>query len=674
MNAAAIMCKFMSDEFGRYTAVIADQQFLRDDPPPKVYGRHLAGKKNSDVRVIDCANKENKFEVFPATLTQIFPNTEVLMLQNSGLTQLSPESFKFTPLVKIMMFANDNFTIEAGVFRGSVSLEVLKFEEIDFSHTEPDVFNGADDLKILSMKKCKFNESNLSFLEPISSLSELYITQSSLLHPPLKATQNMPLLKILDLSGNKLTYLHNDLVENKHFLDLLDLSENEINEIQRTLLEIWPNNAALNLDGNNCIKQNFGHMGTSELPLFDVVVHFMQCFHQSEDEENKTSESDEEEVISKSQETTIIAKKGSVSDEKSGGSVSDEIISDEKDEISKEFEGVKVDVTNAPSKEEVVFEGTDSPFEFAKKTEQSGSSSEETESESGSDEVETTEATTTTTTVETTTEEAKTKKKKKKKKKNGETTDMPATIESLTTQEFYSIADVPEEPEFIVEAENKTSEEAAVVIEEKATEMIVTEEAVVTEGNATEATVTEEKIIDDEKSTTEEMAKGETVTPSYLHPYEQASCRFFIDADRGYNCVLENVTADLKRINVDHFGTHDNRNVTGLFLRDSTLIKIPHIFFTNFENLLHLSIEETNIKQLDDDTLKEGCGNLETLILKRNKIRVVESESLKTCIALKLLDISDNPIERIEGGIFESNPHLNIKMGSLQITAAHANN
>lgn len=565
------------------------------------------------------------------------------MLQNSGLHEITADSLKFTSRVKIMMFAKDNFIIEPSVFKGCISLEVLKFEEIDFTHTDPNIFEGLDELKILSLKNCKFNSSNFEFLDKVDGLTEFYLTDSKIEVPPLKAIQNMPLLKILDLSGNKLTYLRNDLIVNKHFLELLDLTNNEINEIQRNILEFWPNNAALNLEGNKCIHRNFGHLGTAELPLFDIVVHFMECFHHydEEHENKKSSESNEaspettekssEESTEKSDEKSDENEKqvigiGSVSVEKSSSEEEDE------EPISKEFDDISAETDFKKDKDEESV-GFGSPYEFTNKT---SSSSSEEEDEDVSDESTTTEeattstttpTTTTTTTIEETTTnipdfEMVTKKKKKKSKKKGI---------------------VEKEEESPIEKEEEEEEETTTNLPEETTTSFV-----------------EEK-----------KAEEVTTPPNYLHHYEQASCRMFIDADKGYNCVLENVTPDLRHINVEHLSGHSNENVTGLFLRHSTLIKIPHVFFTTFENLVHLSIEETNLKQLDDDTLKEGCGKLKILNLKKNKIRVVESESLKTCIALEFIDLTSNPVERIEGGIFECNPNLNIQLGPLKITAAH---
>jgi hypothetical protein len=156
---------------------------------------------------------------------------------------------------------------------------------------------------------------------------------------------------------------------------------------------------------------------------------------------------------------------------------------------------------------------------------------------------------------------------------------------------------------------------------------------------------------------------------NFLHPYEQAWCRFFVDAENNYNCVLENVTSEVKRINTDHLSGFDSRKVAGLFLRQSVLVRLPLIFFDTFENLEYLSVENTNIKQLDEDTVKDGCGKLKSISLKNNKIRRLERHALKECENLENIDLTGNPMEYIEGDIFNYNPKLSITMGSLKLVA-----
>lgn len=219
--------------------------------------------------------------------------------------------------------------------------------------------------------------------------------------------------------------------------------------------------------------------------------------------------------------------------------------------------------------------------------------------------------------------------------------------------------------------ENEELEMEEIEVEEKLSPEIV-------EGEKVEETSTKKKKIKvkkGKKTTTEAPAITskfiEIPEPAtnFLHPYEQAWCRFFIDADNNYNCVLENVTSEVKRINADHLSGYDNSKVNGLHLRQSVLVRLPLIFFDTFENLEHLSVENTNIKQLDEDTVKDGCGKLKSISLKNNKIRRLERHALKECENLESIDLTGNPIEYLEGDIFNYNPKLSITMGSLKIVS-----
>lgn len=151
-----------------------------------------------------------------------------------------------------------------------------------------------------------------------------------------------------------------------------------------------------------------------------------------------------------------------------------------------------------------------------------------------------------------------------------------------------------------------------------------------------------------------------------FHDYEQAACRFYIDADKNYNCELNGVTNQLKQINVEHLHNRTNTDVNGVYFRNSKLFQVPKVIIHTFPNLVLLSIEKTNLKVMDDEFLEE-CGTIKKINLRQNKIRRVEKNSLKACSFLEEIDLSQNPIETIEGGIFESNTKVNFVFNDLRI-------
>jgi hypothetical protein len=198
LTEATIKVNFTYDEFNQYTASIAGQEFIADERGTKVFGKHPPGKKSSDVKVIDCADKENHFERYPPMLSSIFGEAEVLLLQNSGLREVTYDSFVHTKKVKIIMFGKDNVEIEPSAFRDCKELEVIKFDDMNLSNINVKAFEGIENLKILSMKNCKISGIESQLLEPLEeNLIELHITENPMKIPPISAIQRMTHLRVL---------------------------------------------------------------------------------------------------------------------------------------------------------------------------------------------------------------------------------------------------------------------------------------------------------------------------------------------------------------------------------------------------------------------------------------------------------------------------------------------
>lgn len=627
-----ITCEF-GHEDDKYTVRIKNQTYKSSERGIKIYGRHLFRHKNHDVVVLDASFSNNLLEIIPSTLLQIFINLTELKLEKCGLKKLIPTSFKYCEKVKIMKFGIDRIEIEAGVFRMCRNLEVLEFNGNQFQRMDPFAFRGLTSLKVLKMHDCNMHTIDQPLLMPLQGLEEIHITKNSISEIPRTALQDMSNLRVMNFSNNELTAFSTAYIKSKNHLEYVDLSENNIETLDRRILEDWPNNAELDLSSNICIDKKFGKLGTNELPMFDVVEQLMDCFEDA----SKSSVNDESSITNDAESTT------------STPSASKEKSNEEKLEV-KPLETSTTVETNITTDDQNVEDMTDSPFEFAKDVNDSSTNIDETTestttkkiesgelySDESSEAVSSTTQETTSTTQETTTstttvaETTTTMKKRRKKGKKGKT-----TVEDTTT--------TSPENETTVMAETTPTEETS--------------------------TVTENSSSYD--TTTENTTENENAPQ--LHEYEQSTCRFYVDSDKNYNCELTGVSQQLKRINVNHFEGYTNINVSGIYFRDSRLFHVPKIVAKTFPNLELLSIENTNLKVMDDEFIEE-CGTIKRINLRDNKIRHVERNALKACIFLEFVDLSRNPIEKIEGGIFECNPKLSVIIDKLTILPAHTKN
>lgn len=136
-----------------------------------------------------------------------------------------------------------------------------------------------------------------------------------------------------------------------------------------------------------------------------------------------------------------------------------------------------------------------------------------------------------------------------------------------------------------------------------------------------------------------------------------SDCRYFLNENRKYTCVLENVDLVLKMIGGSHYGDFGDGNVTQLFFFNSILSKVPPIVFQKFPNLEFLSVANTQMTIINDQTF-DDCGKLQKIDASGNNIIKIVETSLKNCKNLKTIDVSGNPIEYVDGEIFYYDPQL----------------
>ncbi|KAG5684040.1 hypothetical protein PVAND_013293 [Polypedilum vanderplanki] len=152
-------------------------------------------------------------------------------------------------------------------------------------------------------------------------------------------------------------------------------------------------------------------------------------------------------------------------------------------------------------------------------------------------------------------------------------------------------------------------------------------------------------------TSTTDMTMTETIN---IH---ERDCRYFLNENRKYTCVLECVDLVLTAIGGAHYKSYSDLDVTRVYFSRSTLSKVPKIIFEKFPNLEFLSVASTQLMIINDQTFGE-CGRLKEIDASGNDIREIVETSLKNCTELVKIDVSGNPIEFIDGEIFNYDPQL----------------
>lgn len=135
------------------------------------------------------------------------------------------------------------------------------------------------------------------------------------------------------------------------------------------------------------------------------------------------------------------------------------------------------------------------------------------------------------------------------------------------------------------------------------------------------------------------------------------NCRFFLNENKKYSCVLENVELVIASVGGDHLDDFSDLNVTQLFFINSVLSRVPSAIFKKFPNLEFLSVANTQIPIINEQTFSD-CNKLKKIDASENQITKIVETSLKNCKVLEVIDVSDNPIEAVDGEIFHYDPQL----------------
>lgn len=136
----------------------------------------------------------------------------------------------------------------------------------------------------------------------------------------------------------------------------------------------------------------------------------------------------------------------------------------------------------------------------------------------------------------------------------------------------------------------------------------------------------------------------------------EGNCRFEL-TDLGYTCVVREFTSDSFVASGNHLAGKLNSDVKAVKFEESALDSIPEEIFVKFNNLKHLDVHATGVQNFG---ALENCGNLESLNLNSNNLKILPTSTFYNCLKLKSIDLSQNDLEKIQDGLFNQNLYLEI--------------
>lgn len=149
-------------------------------------------------------------------------------------------------------------------------------------------------------------------------------------------------------------------------------------------------------------------------------------------------------------------------------------------------------------------------------------------------------------------------------------------------------------------------------------------------------------------------------------------CTYGITVYDEYECVLEGITVTDPTANVTLGGVHlENKTeadvIVVTIVNSNTPFMIPQLF-TTFPNMVDLEIESSNLQSID----VPASARLQYLILYRNTIMRLESESIQSQTDLYLFEATGNYIHEIDEDFFEGMPNtffVDLSSNHIQVLA-----
>ncbi|KAL7012791.1 hypothetical protein ACKWTF_015052 [Chironomus riparius] len=111
------------------------------------HNKHMLDKSNEDVKIVRLTRTRNCTRI-PKGLTQIFPNLEILIINDCKISKIDREDLKgLENLKELIVEHSPVYHLDTEVFRDLRELEVIMFHKTKLTTIEPNIFDTLKSLK-----------------------------------------------------------------------------------------------------------------------------------------------------------------------------------------------------------------------------------------------------------------------------------------------------------------------------------------------------------------------------------------------------------------------------------------------------------------------------------------------------------------------------------------------
>jgi Leucine-rich repeat (LRR) protein len=252
-----ITCAFENSEIlgnERYTCSMDQLEYDFSTPFYfiQVTGNHLSGRTNDDVQNLRLTRSETN--LIPSNIFNVFPNVQALEVENCGGINFIPPDFLFAGNLQDIRIVNNNISTLGG---------------FAFIHTGP------------TLQTLILDNNNMTSLGPMPFANSFNLRHVSIANNRIRVltprmTSTLRNLRTFDASNNQIEDLDGRIFFNSRLVERVNFSGNNILSIGSSMLNINANIRELQLEGNQCINQNFEF--ESEVDLEAIRAALNTCF------------------------------------------------------------------------------------------------------------------------------------------------------------------------------------------------------------------------------------------------------------------------------------------------------------------------------------------------------------------------------------------------------------
>jgi Leucine-rich repeat (LRR) protein len=231
-QTTAVSCRFYVDQFFGYTCELNDASVTTRDQVLTIdTSNHLAGRNDSQVTAFEVGNTTT-LNFFPSSILTQFSRIRYLLLDHSGLTELTP--FVGCQSVVVMFIRYSAIrNVPSGIFDTCENLQVLDLSDNEIETIDDDAFENLGQLLELDINHNRLTRIQSGLLRNQVILEELNFRYNEISEIEDGAFSTLSTLITFYLRNNRLTEIRPEMFGDDISLVFFNLNENLLTSVPR---------------------------------------------------------------------------------------------------------------------------------------------------------------------------------------------------------------------------------------------------------------------------------------------------------------------------------------------------------------------------------------------------------------------------------------------------------